>query len=154
MDVYIYKPLAAPLRVLLIIVGTVSLGIGLLALFVPGLPTTEFVILAAACYLRGSERLHRWLTSKPYLQPHFAVAQRFKEKRELPLRVKLIAVAASWLSFAWLFWSAPRAPFWVKWLVLALAIICTAFMWRVKTTPRLEKVRAGYRKDNEDGNKQ
>lgn len=132
-SVYNYKPLAAPLRILLIAVGTLALGLGILAIFIPGLPTTEFIILAAACYLRGSETMHRWLTSRPYLKPYFAAAQRYKEKRELPLKVKLMAVIPSWLSFAWLYFGAPRAPWWVKWLVLGAAVACTAFMLRVKT---------------------
>jgi len=44
-----------------ILLGTLALFVGFLGLFVPVLPTTPLVILAAACYFRGSERLYNWI---------------------------------------------------------------------------------------------
>lgn len=48
-------------RVIYLIIGTVALALGALGLFLPVLPTTPFVILAAACYLRSSKRMHAWI---------------------------------------------------------------------------------------------
>ena len=55
------------LNKLLIVVGTLSLVLGIVGVFVPLLPTTPFLLLAAACYARGSERLYRWLVGHRYL---------------------------------------------------------------------------------------
>ena len=133
MEAFVYKPLPAPLRVICLAAGTIFLAIGLIAIFLPVLPTTEFVILAAICYARSSQTLHRWLTTRPWLQPYFNAARHFKEKRELPLRVKVMACGCSWLSCALLFSGLLRGPRWAAWLALGLAVACTVFMLRVKT---------------------
>jgi uncharacterized protein (TIGR00251 family) len=48
-------------RKILIIIGTISTGLGIIGILVPVLPTTPFLLLAAACYARSSERFHSWL---------------------------------------------------------------------------------------------
>lgn len=127
------KPLALPLRLLLIAAGTLSLFVGLVAIVVPGLPTTEFVILAAACYVRSSDRLYRWLTSRPWLRRHFDAARRYRRSRALPLRVKAVAVGTAWLSLALLAAGIMSAPPWTVWAVFLAAVTCTVFMMRIGT---------------------
>ena len=48
-------------RIALVTAGTSSLALGVIGIFVPVLPTTPFVLLAAGCYARASTRLHGWL---------------------------------------------------------------------------------------------
>jgi len=127
------RPLALPLRLLLIAAGTLSLLVGLVAVVVPGLPTTEFVILAAACYVRSSERLYRWLTSRPWLRRHFDAARRYRRSRALPLRIKAAAVGTAWLSLALLAAGIMSAPPWTVWAVFLAAVTCTVFMLRIGT---------------------
>ena len=62
-----------------------SLGLGILGVFVPGMPTTVFVLIAAWAAARGSDRLHRWLLDHPRFGPsirdwqaHGAVSRRAK----------------------------------------------------------------------------
>lgn len=56
-------------RPLWIVAGTLSLAIGAVGVILPLLPTTPFVILAAFCYARGSQRLHDWLVNHPRFGP-------------------------------------------------------------------------------------
>lgn len=58
-----------PVRALLVAVGVVSLGLALIGIVVPVLPTTPFLLLAAAAFARSSERLHRWLLGQRTLGP-------------------------------------------------------------------------------------
>ena len=60
------NPLA---RALWLAFGLLSLGLGILGIFLPLLPTTALVILAAFCFARGSQRLHDWLTGHPRFGP-------------------------------------------------------------------------------------
>jgi uncharacterized membrane protein YbaN (DUF454 family) len=85
------------------------------------------------CYARSSESLHRWVTTRPYLRPHFAAAQRFREHREIPLRVKILAIGMSWLSVTLLATGVLSAPHWAKWMAALIALACTVFMLKLKT---------------------
>ena len=54
------------LRITLIIIGTISTGIGIVGIFLPILPTTPFFLLAAACYVRSSKRFYHWLLNNKF----------------------------------------------------------------------------------------
>jgi len=70
--------------------GTISLLTGIIGIVVPGLPTTIFLIIAAASYSRGSARLHRWLLTNKLLGRH---VRAWYNDRSLPLRTKMIIIA-------------------------------------------------------------
>lgn len=84
-------------RSLLVVAGTLSLGLGIVGIFVPILPTTPFLLLAAACYARGSRRLHDWLLSRPRLGEYI---RRYREGRGVPLGTKVFTVGLLWTTMA------------------------------------------------------
>ncbi len=65
-------------RMLYILGGSISLGLGVIGIFVPGLPTTPFVLLSAALYAKSSEKLYNWLLENKYLGPRIKTYQRQK----------------------------------------------------------------------------
>ena len=87
---------ARPVRALLLVLGTVFLGIAALGIVVPVLPTTPFVLLAAACYLRASERLHDRLVRSRTFGPTIVA---WEEAGAIPPRAKAIAIVMVILSF-------------------------------------------------------
>lgn len=83
---------------LLNVAGSVFLGLGIIGVFVPVLPTTPFLLLAAACYARGSRRLHAWLMSRPRLGEYI---RRYREGRGIPAGVKFWTVGLLWVTIGY-----------------------------------------------------
>ena len=86
-----------PIRGVFAVIGTISLAFGVLGIFVPVLPTTPFVLLAAACYARASPRLYGWLLGQPALGP---IVTDWRRSRSLPPGVRVRALVLVVLTFA------------------------------------------------------
>ena len=78
------------------VLGTVFLGLGALGLVLPVLPTTPFVLLAGACYVRASARLHQRLRAQPHVR---ADDRGLEQLGAIPSRAKAIAIAMVILTF-------------------------------------------------------
>ena len=76
------------------ILGTLFLLVGILGVVLPLLPATPFLLLASACYVRGSQTLYRWLMSHKYLGTYITT---LKEYRGMPLQAKIMTIAVLWV---------------------------------------------------------
>jgi len=83
------------LRHVLMVFGWVFFGMGVVGMFVPVWPTTPFMLLAAACFMRSSKRLHRWLVEHPTYGQHI---RDYLEGRGLTRRTKIVAIGSMWAS--------------------------------------------------------
>ncbi|MBN2274345.1 MAG: YbaN family protein [Bacteroidales bacterium] len=81
-------------KAVLITLGTISLGFGIVGIFVPGLPTTPFLLLTAGLYVRSSERLYQRLISNRYVGPYIL---EFQRNKGLTLKAKLGSIFLMWL---------------------------------------------------------
>lgn len=108
---------AAWLRLLWLSLGAIALVAGIIGIFLPLLPTTPFVLLAAFCFTRGSPRCEAWLLGHPRLGP---IVNDWRARRAMPWRAKLLAWAMMAFGSAWAVWVLP--PPW-SWLP---ALCCTA----------------------------
>jgi len=68
---------------------------GVIGILVPGWPTTIFVVLASACFVRGEPRLARWLERHPVFGRFMAMA-----RHGMPIRAKIVSIAAMWIAIA------------------------------------------------------
>ena len=80
-------------KIILVILGTISLALGIIGIFVPGLPTTAFLLLTAALYMRSSDRLYRKLVSNRYLGPYIL---EFQKNKGMTRRMKIHAIGTMW----------------------------------------------------------
>ena len=83
------------MKILLTILGLLSLGLGILGAFLPVLPTTPLLLLAAFLFLRSNQKLYDWLLNHPKMGPYIA---NFMKHKAIPLRVKIISVSTLWLT--------------------------------------------------------
>lgn len=128
----------AAIRVVLAVVGTAALVIGVVGLVVPVLPTTPFLLLAAACYARSSQRLYRWLLGQPALGPIIAD---WRRSRSLPPGVRRRALIAVGATFAI---SMILVDSWILRAILAaVGVILAAFLARIPTSDPAPASRPG-----------
>jgi uncharacterized membrane protein YbaN (DUF454 family) len=80
-------------RWIYITIGSLSLSIGVIALFVPVLPTTIFLIIASWFFVRSSPYLHHKLITHPVLGPPL---HRFMVTRAMPRRAKILSIVSMW----------------------------------------------------------
>jgi uncharacterized membrane protein YbaN (DUF454 family) len=112
------------MKALLIGCGTLCVGLGVLGIFLPLLPTTVFLLLAAACYARSSERFHRRLVEHPLLGSYL------RGRGGMTSRQKAVTVAVLWLSLiVTMMWTA-RAP-WLRVLLVAVGVGVTLHVARL-----------------------
>ncbi|WP_313706097.1 YbaN family protein [Massilia sp.] len=83
------------MKLLLNIAGVLALVLAILGLFLPLLPTTPFLLLASACFARGSDRLHGWLVNHRVFGVYL---RNFEAGNGIPLRAKIVASVMMWSS--------------------------------------------------------
>ena len=118
-------------RVLLIVAGSVSTGVGIAAIFVPLLPTTPFLLLAAACYVRSSDRLYHWLLNHRWTGTYI---RNYREGRGMPRRAKIVTIAILWISLAISAWVVAHIWVWVF-----LAAVAIGVPWFILSLPTLRE---------------
>jgi uncharacterized membrane protein YbaN (DUF454 family) len=110
------KTLRKPVRLTLIALGTFFLGIGIIGVFIPLLPTTPFLLLSAALYARSSDRFYNWLINNRIFGSYI---KNYREGKGIPLKLKITTIALLWIAIGC---SAVFAVD-IGWIRIILAII-------------------------------
>jgi len=119
---------------LLVTVGIVSVGLGLLGVFVPLLPTTPFLLLAAGCFMRSSQRLYDWLIHHKWFGEYL---RNYREHGAISLRAKVVTLVLLWGVIGTTAWFAVTL-WWARVLLGAVAVGVTLHLLRLRTlTPEL-----------------
>ena len=106
-------------------------ALGVLGIVLPLMPTTVFLLLAAACFARSSPRMYDWLLHHPSLGP---LIRGWREHRRIPARAKRLAIALIVVTFSVsIYWVSDNA-----WGRLALVAIATVLVMFIARIPALE----------------
>ena len=114
-----------------VIVGTICVALGAIGIFLPILPTTPFLLLAAACYCRGSERMLKWLVNNKYFGSYI---KNYREGKGISAKNKTIAITTLWITIF-------LSIFFIRILIMqiTLLIIATAVTIYLLRMPTLKK---------------
>jgi uncharacterized membrane protein YbaN (DUF454 family) len=116
-------------RIFFIFAGTILLAIGAIGIVIPVLPTTPFLLLAAACFLRGSDRLHCWILNNRVFGKFI---RNYREGKGITLRNKLLATVFLWLTISYSIFFIVEIPL-IKGLLFLIAIIVSAHILLLPT---------------------
>jgi len=123
-------------RALLLVAGTISLLLGMIGLVLPILPTTPFLLAAAACYLRSSERMHTWLLCNKWFGKYI---RDYQEGRGIPLKTKIVAVTILWAAILYSSFIILNEILVAQIALLAIAVAVSVHLIRL---PTLRKIKA------------
>ena len=121
------------MRIFLIITGCISLALGIMGIFLPMLPTTPFLLLSAATWVKASPSLYAWLLNHKLFGEYI---RNYREHRAIPLRVKIVSVSLVWLTIGYCIFTVVDKWWWAQLLMTLLAI---AISWHLLSFNTLKK---------------
>jgi uncharacterized membrane protein YbaN (DUF454 family) len=119
-------------RAALLSAGSLSVGVGVIGMFVPLLPSTVFFLLAAGCFARSSPRAYRWLTTNRLFGRRL---RDYREHKGATVGTKVTSLATLWCGMGAAAWFAPAEP----WSGLALLAIAAGVTWHLLTLETLRR---------------
>ncbi|MDD5501872.1 MAG: YbaN family protein [Candidatus Thermoplasmatota archaeon] len=116
-------------RLAMMLAGSVFLALGIVGIFIPLLPTTPFLLLAAACYARSSQKFYNWLINNRLLGNY---VRNYREGNGIPVNVKIFTISLLWITIGCSALFAVDALF-VRIILVLVAIGVTIHVLSVRT---------------------
>jgi len=116
-------------RAILVALGSASVIVGVIGIFVPILPTTPFLLLAASLFARSCERCLRWLLTNPWFGRYL---QNYRAGLGIPLRVKVATLIVLWCALGFSALYAVKS-LWLQMALMIIGIGVTIHLLRLKT---------------------
>lgn len=117
------------LKILFIILGTISLTLGVIGISVPGLPTTPFLLLTATLYCKSSEGLYRWFMGHRIWGK---LIKEYREKNAISLKTKIYSIILMWAMISISVFCFIQ-NFVIQFFVFVTGLVGTFFMGRINT---------------------
>jgi len=118
-------------KYLFLMAGFISMIFGFIGMFLPILPTTPFMILAAFCFSKSSEKLHKWLLSRPHIGK---LITDWEKDGVIRMKAKIYStiVIIPLFSYTLIFVNVNN---WVKAVLVLIAISVLSFIWSRPSKP-------------------
>ncbi len=123
------------MKIVLNLIGCLAVVLGVLGIFLPLLPTTPFLLLASACFARGSTRLHNWLQTNKVFGKYL---RDYENGKGIPLRGKVWVLIFMWTSMGYSIWRLHDKPA-LQILVALIGTGVTIYLTRFVPTMRLPR---------------
>jgi uncharacterized membrane protein YbaN (DUF454 family) len=128
------REISHPRRIALLVTGLVSLGTGILGIFIPLLPTTCFLLLAAWCFGKSSPRLHAWMMNNRWFGDYLSD---YKAGRGIPRKLKVGSLSMLWVVILASVAFAVSA-LWVRTLLIVIAVAVTIHVASLRDSRALQ----------------
>ncbi len=115
-------------RPLFFVLGCLCVGLGILGIYLPVLPTTPFMLLASMCFAKSSPRLHAWLINHKSFGRMIVAWQ---TRRAIPRHAKWLSWTMMTISCAMLFWRLPSQWWWLGGMVSMICLATVIWMARL-----------------------
>lgn len=116
-------------KILLIMVGWLSVILAVLGIFLPLLPTTPFLLLAAFCFARSSPRFYQWLITNRWFGEYL---NRYRSGQGMQMKHKVVALALMWPAMLYSAFMVLSSP-WGQISLMLIALGVTWHLWRLPT---------------------
>jgi hypothetical protein len=117
------------IRIILLVIGLLLLFFGIIGIFIPLLPTTPFLLAAAACFARSSKKVHTWLLHNKWFGSYI---KHYHEGKGIPLKIKSGVLFLLWVTIlSSIFLLDP--VLWIKLIIFVIAILVTFHIVTIKT---------------------
>lgn len=115
-------------KILLIISGFLSLGIGILGIFLPLLPTTPLLLLSATCFFKSSETLYNWLINHRIFGKYIRY---YREYKAVPRKTKVFTILLLWFTISTSMIAV--SILWIRIMLFFIAVGVTVHILSFKT---------------------
>jgi uncharacterized membrane protein YbaN (DUF454 family) len=118
------------MKILLAVLGIISLTLGIIGIFLPLLPTTPFLLLSAFLFAKSSTRLYNWLMNHKILGKFI---RDYRDEKFIPLRIKIISLLMLWGTILFSIIWVVNEKWWLQLMLAGIAIAVSIHILLLKT---------------------
>ena len=118
------------MKILFVILGLISLVVGILGVFLPLLPATPFLLFSAWSFAKSSDKLYNWLMNHKVLG---TIIRDYRDEKSLTIRIKISAILLLWVSMLYSIFYVVNEKLWLQLILATIATGVTIHLLTLKT---------------------